>query len=900
MSGSPLTATQRLGDGLTPAQSSRGQPGGPQLRPYQQRADAAITHELEVRGLRSTLYVAATGSGKTVVIAERVRRAKSHGGRVLVVAHRDELLGQVERKLEDVGISADREQGKRRASTTARVVVASVQTLRGARLARWARDHFALVIVDECFPAGTLVDGRPIETLGVGDLVRSYNHATACVELRRVRRVFVSRPAALVTVHLDDGRAITCTAGHPFFTGDGYLAALQLEPGDQLYGEAAHDDMHRVQGTGGDHQERETRHGAAHRPHLLLNDLPRHMGGAQQLADHGPYQPSLRERAHDRAEPDATGRTTTQDAEESPRARPPATHARRQWDRAISDGAATSRSAAAGLDLESGSADEAATRQRLSVPLQARRGAPDQQDGGGGRRGEPRTADPTRAGREEAGLARVARVVRVEVHERRGADGFGGLCPGDLVYNIEVGSNHNYFVDGVLVHNCHHAMAAGYRAILDHFADAKVLGVTATPLRADGAALGEVFDSVAYRYEIRDAIREQYLVPILARRVELESVDLRNIATRAGDFAVDQLAAVMETERAILGVVVPLLELAGDRSAVVFGVDVAHAEALADRINAIRPGAARAVSGNTDEDERRDLLADFEAGAFQFLCNCAILTEGWDCARASCVAMARPTQSWALMVQCVGRGMRLLGATYAESVANGKRDLLLLNFSGRSKHRLVGPADCLAGTEHGMAALADDVAAEIDRLLGTQQLELERVIASADAEVGKRRAQIAKDAIVQFHAEEIDPFLGDADQQALHARTVVEPAWGGRPPSEAQLKALDRGGVVVKRLPSSFSMADASRLLGRMAARRARGLCSLAQAKRIAAGTGIDTRALTFDRAKELCTTLRLGGWRPAALFGTPEFIAAANARAHDLVPLSAPPSDQPDHEALP
>jgi hypothetical protein len=207
----------------------------------------------------------------------------------------------------------------------------------------------------------------------------------------------------------------------------------------------------------------------------------------------------------------------------------------------------------------------------------------------------------------------------------------------------------------------------------------------------------------------------------------------------------------------------------------------------------------------------------------------------------------------------------------------------------------------LAGSEEGLDALAEDVRDEIDRLLGTQQLELERVIASADAEVGKRRAQLAQDAIVRFHAEEIDPFLGDTDhQQALHARTVVEPAWGGRPPSEAQLKALDRGGVVLKRLPSSFSMADASRLLGRMAARRARGLCSLAQAKRIAAGTGIDTRAITFDRAKELCTTLRLGGWRPAALFGTPEFIAAANARKHDTVRLSAQPADHPDHEALP
>src|SRR5262245_19068517 len=63
-----------------------------ELRPYQRAADAAITHELEVLNRRSTLYVAASGTGKSVVIAERVRRARSHGGRVLVIAHREELL----------------------------------------------------------------------------------------------------------------------------------------------------------------------------------------------------------------------------------------------------------------------------------------------------------------------------------------------------------------------------------------------------------------------------------------------------------------------------------------------------------------------------------------------------------------------------------------------------------------------------------------------------------------------------------------------------------------------------------------------------------------------------------------------------------------------------------------
>lgn len=553
---------------------------GISLRPYQQRADAAITHELEVLGRRSTLLVACTGSGKTVTFVERVRRCKSHGGRSLILAHRDELIQQPRRKLEALGIHPDVEKGKQRASTLARVVIASVQSLRGARLQRFARDHFDLIIVDEA----------------------------------------------------------------------------------------------------------------------------------------------------------------------------------------------------------------------------------------------------------------------------------------------------------------HHAMAPGYRAILDHFDSAKVLGVTATPLRADGEALGDVFESVAFRYEIRDAIRDQWLVPIVARRVVLDGVDLSAVKTRAGDLAQDQLAALLETERAISGVVVPLLELTHDRPTVVFGVDVAHAAQLAAALNERRPGCARAVHG--ESDDRDELLAAFARGEFQFLVNCMLLLEGWDCPPASCVAIARPTKSWALFVQAVGRGTRIFGATYAESCANGKRNLLLLNFTGTAgRHRLIGPADCLAGSEHALDALADDVREELDRLLGTQTLELESVVAHATAEVEKRRAAIARDAIVRFHAEELDPFLGDADHAAaLHGQSVIDPRWESEPATEKQISALKKAGVTVGKLPPSLSKAEASRLLGRLAARRSRGLCSLAQARAIAQGTGIDARAITFDRAVVLCTMLRVGGWRPWALRGTPEYAAAKARGAPDVI----------------
>ena len=97
----------------------------------------------------------------------------------------------------------------------------------------------------------------------------------------------------------------------------------------------------------------------------------------------------------------------------------------------------------------------------------------------------------------------------------------------------------------VIVDESHHAIAASYRAIIDHFDDAKIVGYTATPDRADGKALGEVFATVAHEYGIRAAIDAGYLVPIIARRVVIDSVDLTGIKQRGGDFAQDQLSAVM-------------------------------------------------------------------------------------------------------------------------------------------------------------------------------------------------------------------------------------------------------------------------------------------------------------------------------------------------------------------
>jgi superfamily II DNA or RNA helicase len=412
--------------------------------------------------------------------------------------------------------------------------------------------------------------------------------------------------------------------------------------------------------------------------------------------------------------------------------------------------------------------------------------------------------------------------------------------------------------DYIIADECHHAMARTWRTIFDYFTTAHVLGVTATPMRMDGQALGDLFETVAYRYELRDAIRDGWLAPISARRIVVDSINLARVASSRGDLAQDQLAAVMEQAQAVEGVVVPLLEQARDRRTLVFASSVAHAHALAYAINRRHTtNVARVAHGEMCDDERKDVLAAFRSGRCQFLVNVMLYTEGFDEPSVSCVAMCRPTKSWGLYMQVVGRGTRL---------HPGKQDMLLLDFSGDAgRHRLIGPIDCLLG--YGVD-VDDSVRAAYDRQLASAQLDLEAVTAELE-----QRANIhAHDVIVRYHADEIDPFLGADNVDAME----VDPAWEQQPVPKHTLSLLKKMGVTVTTLPHDFSRADAERLVSRLVARQKRGLCTYAQAKRLAK-SGIDTRQLDRKRADELITKLRTHHppWVPWALANEPEAVEA-------------------------
>ncbi len=404
----------------------------------------------------------------------------------------------------------------------------------------------------------------------------------------------------------------------------------------------------------------------------------------------------------------------------------------------------------------------------------------------------------------------------------------------------------------VIVDEAHHAAAKTYRAIIEHFECAKVLGVTATPDRSDRKALGEVFQSVAFVYEIADAIRDSYLVPIKSQRVWVEDLDLSSVKTTAGDLNQGQLDDAMGSETVLEGVARPTFDLAADRPTVVFTTGQENAVKLTDIFNHFRPECARFVVSDerlVSSDDRRRNLADFEAGRFQFLVNVGIATEGWDCPRVGCVAIGRPTKSRALYTQMVGRGLRPFA---------GKDGCLVLDFCGNAgRHSLIGPEDVLGGRfSDEEVELAKEIAGrkpgrDAQENLAEARMAIEqRSLAAAERAKREMRYQTqAFDPFAVFHLDR-----GDDD--------YVEAQFGRKAPTPKQIGALVKWAKMDPKEANRLSRRQASKVLDAMNARAKKGLATAGQLK-LLQRYGFTDPNIYFSTASTLIEALKSNGWRP-------------------------------------
>lgn len=243
-------------------------------------------------------------------------------------------------------------------------------------------------------------------------------------------------------------------------------------------------------------------------------------------------------------------------------------------------------------------------------------------------------------------------------------------------------------VDYLVTDEAHHAEASTYQGVYRQLREAnpnlRHLGVTATPVRADGKGLVGTFQRVSYKVDIKDLVRMGYLVRPRWQVIDT-GISLAGVRSVAGDFNAKQLAHAFETPAAFDLIVQSHREYAHERTAVVFCISVNGAHELTHRFCEAGYTAA-CVYGGTPHDERRDILGRFSVGELQIVCNVGVLTEGYDNPRISAIHMARPTRSDGLYIQCMGRGLRL---------ADGKEDCLILDYAPEEKRRVTFAGDVL-------------------------------------------------------------------------------------------------------------------------------------------------------------------------------------------------------------
>lgn len=209
--------------------------------------------------------------------------------------------------------------------------------------------------------------------------------------------------------------------------------------------------------------------------------------------------------------------------------------------------------------------------------------------------------------------------------------------------------------DIVIIDESHHCGSKTYERIFDHYSDALIIGVTATPVRGDGKGLGNYFDDLVLGPTVRHLMDLGYLAE--ASYMVPNIPDLDDVPERGGDWVEGKLAEVMNDAKLIGNIVDHWHSYAENKQTIVFGVNVAHSRAIMENFSLAGVSAAH-IDGKTPTKERDFILEQYIAGKYKILSNCQVFTEGTDMPDVGAIVLARPTKSLGLYMQMAGRGLR--------------------------------------------------------------------------------------------------------------------------------------------------------------------------------------------------------------------------------------------------
>jgi superfamily II DNA or RNA helicase len=231
------------------------------------------------------------------------------------------------------------------------------------------------------------------------------------------------------------------------------------------------------------------------------------------------------------------------------------------------------------------------------------------------------------------------------------------VCSKDTLYSRAIRREIIEFppADIVIVDEAHLSMAPTFKAIIEQYPRAVIIGLSATPARLDGKGLGDIYQKIIQPVKINELIRDGYLVP--TRIFAPYHPDLRKVKLSGGDWQKDELSKRMNKTQITGDIISHWVRHADKRKTVVFACTIEHSINIKNEF--CNAGYKwEHVDGTMNPKEREKILERLNSGSIDGVSNCQVYTLGWDAPIVSCAIMARPTKSHVLFLQMCGRIMR--------------------------------------------------------------------------------------------------------------------------------------------------------------------------------------------------------------------------------------------------
>ena len=335
--------------------------------------------------------------------------------------------------------------------------------------------------------------------------------------------------------------------------------------------------------------------------------------------------------------------------------------------------------------------------------------------------------------------------------------------------------------DLIVVDEAHHCLSESYQKVLGYFNGAHVLGVTATPDRADKKDMLSYFDSVAYEYSMLQGVRDGYLSPLKALMIPL-NIDISSVKVSCGDYVASDLGNALEPY--LEQIAEEMTKYCMKRKTVVFMPLVAISQSFCELLN---KKGFRAVEVNGQSEDRKERLQAFEDGKYNVIVNSMLLVEGWDCPSVDCLVNLRPTKSRALYTQIVGRILRL-------SPETGKKDALILDFLWMTQKLSLCRPSCIVAKDEAHAKKIDEMV-ENAALLDDESVDILDAEEQAEKDIiQERKEALAKELQAQRRkkAKLVDPLQFVFSINENLDDYEPEAKWEFEKPSPKQLALLEK------------------------------------------------------------------------------------------------------------